>query len=69
MPVKLSHSPDRNGEWRVSLDDTVIVCFSGPFAREQALRRSQELADLLHVIAEECDLPEPPPPVQIRTDA
>lgn len=29
MPIKLSHSPDRDGEWRVSLDDTTIVCFQG----------------------------------------
>lgn len=54
MPVRLSHSPDRDGEWRVSLDDTVIVCFSGPSAREQAIRRSHELADLLRSISEEC---------------
>ncbi|HUR34881.1 MAG TPA: hypothetical protein VM032_13860 [Vicinamibacterales bacterium] len=55
MPVKLSLSPDRHGEWRVSLDDTVIVCFSGPSAREQALRRSQELAELLHDTADVSD--------------
>lgn len=47
MPVRLSLSPDRPGEWRVSLDDTLIVCFSGPSAREQAERRSRELAALL----------------------
>ena len=52
MPVKMSLSPDRHGEWRVSLDDTVIVCFSGPSAKEQALRRSCELAELLHDTAE-----------------
>ncbi len=52
MPVRLSLSPDRYGEWRVSLDDTVIVCFSGPSAKEQALRRSRELAELLHDTAE-----------------
>ena len=57
MPVKLSLSPDRQGEWRVSLDDTVIVCFSGPSAREQALRRSQELAELLHDTADVSDVP------------
>ena len=57
MPVKLSLSPDRHGEWRVSIDDTVFVCFSGPSAREQALRRSQELADLLHDTADVSDLP------------
>jgi hypothetical protein len=56
MPVKLSLSPDRPGEWRVSLDDTVIVCFSGPSAREQALRRSHELAQLLHDTADLSDL-------------
>jgi hypothetical protein len=55
MPVKLSLSPDRHGEWRVSLDDTVIVCFSGPSAREQALRRSHELAELLHDTADVSD--------------
>ena len=58
MPVKLSLSPDRHGEWRVSIDDTVIVCFSGPSAREQALRRSHELAELLHDTAEDNDSPE-----------
>jgi hypothetical protein len=48
MPVRISPSPDRFGEWRVSVDDTYIVCFSGPSAREQALRRSRELAVLLN---------------------
>jgi len=67
MPIKLSHSPDRDGEWRVSLDDTTIVCFSGPSAREQAVRRSQELADLLSSIAEECGRPLDPAPVQFQT--
>jgi hypothetical protein len=57
MPVKLSLSPDRHGEWRVSIDDTVFVCFSGPSAREQALRRSRELAELLHDTADVSDLP------------
>ena len=55
MPVKLSLSPDHSGEWRVLLDDTYIVCFSGPSAKEQALRRSRELADLLHETAEVVD--------------
>jgi len=62
MPVKLSLSPDRRGEWRVCLDDTVIVCFSGPSAREQALRRSQELAQLLHDTADVSELLEAPDP-------
>ncbi|MGE0449957.1 MAG: hypothetical protein AB7Q29_10290 [Vicinamibacterales bacterium] len=52
MPVRLSLSPDRQGEWRISLDDTYIVCFSGPSAREQALQRSRELAALLNERAE-----------------
>lgn len=52
MPVRISPSPDRFGEWRVSIDDTYIVCFSGPSAREQALRRSQELAVLLNDTAD-----------------
>ena len=52
MPVKLSLSPDRHGEWRVMLDGTEVVCFSGPSAREQALQRSRELAALLNVAAE-----------------
>jgi hypothetical protein len=52
MPVKLSLSPDRQGEWRVSIGNTVIVCFSGPSAREQAIRRSRELAELLHDTAD-----------------
>jgi hypothetical protein len=58
MPVKLSLSPDRRGEWRVCLNDTVIVCFSGPSAREQALRRSRELAELLHDTADVSDVRE-----------
>jgi hypothetical protein len=64
MPVRMSLSPDRHGEWRVSIDDTVIVCFWGPSAKEQALRRSRELAELLHdtaEIAEFADAPEPGP--------
>jgi hypothetical protein len=56
MPVKLSLSPDRPGEWRVSVGDTVIVCFSGPSAKEQAIRRSQELAELLHDTADVSDV-------------
>lgn len=60
MPVRLSHSPDHDGEWRVSLNDTVIVCFSGPSAREQALRRSRELAELLQSISEESRDARPP---------
>lgn len=67
MPVRLSHSPDRDGEWRVSLDDTVIVCFSGPSAREQAIRRSHELADLLRSIAEECAEAADPGPTGLQT--
>lgn len=67
MPVRLSHSPDRDGEWRVSLDDTVIVCFSGPSAREQAIRRSQELADLLRSISEECAEPADRSPTGLQT--
>ena len=55
MPVKLSPSPDRNGEWRVLLDDTYIVCFSGPSALEQAVRRSRELAALLNEPADVAD--------------
>jgi len=58
MPIKLSLSPDRDGEWRVSHDDQVIVCFSGPSAREQALRRSRELADLLQDTADVSELPD-----------
>jgi len=62
MPVKLSLSPDRHGEWRISIDDTVIVCFSGPSAREQAVRRSQELAELLHDTADVNDAQPSPRP-------
>jgi hypothetical protein len=67
MPVKLSLSPDRRGEWCVSLDDTVVVCFSGPSAREQALRRSHELAELLHDTADLSDLSDSAPPGPITT--
>ena len=51
MPVTIAPSPDRWGEWCVSLNNINIVCFSGPSAREQALRRSQELAALLNETA------------------
>ena len=67
MPVRLSLSPDRHGEWRVSLDDTVIVCFSGPSAKEQALRRSRELAELLHDTAEVTDANDPVEPGPFTT--
>lgn len=67
MPITLSHSPDRDDEWRVSLDDTTIVCFSGPSARERAVRRGQELADLLRSIAEECGRPLDTATVQFQT--
>lgn len=69
MPVKLSLSPDRRGEWRVSVDGTVIVCFSGPSAREQALRRSQELAKLLDDTADLSDLAGDEPAGPFRTPA
>ena len=48
MPVTLSPSSVSHGVWQVSVNRTVVVCFSGPSAREQAVRRSHELADLLH---------------------
>lgn len=48
MAVKLTQSPDRPDEWQVCRDGTVIVCFSGPRAHEQARQRSQELANLLN---------------------
>jgi hypothetical protein len=69
MPVKLSLSPDRSGEWRVLLDDTVIVCFSGPSAREQAIRRSHELAELLHDTADTSEAPAPLEPQRYVTRA
>ena len=55
MPVTLSPSPVRYGVWQVSVNRTVVVCFSGPLAREQARRRSQELAALLNDVAVELD--------------
>lgn len=55
MPVKLTRSPERHGEWCVSINETVIVCFSGPWAREQANRRCQELANLLGDVAVDVD--------------
>ena len=48
MVVKLTQSPDRPDEWQVCRDETVIVCFSGPRAHEQASQRCQELANLLN---------------------
>ena len=69
MPVRLSPSPDHRGEWRVLLDNTVIVCFSGPSAKEQALRRSHELADLLHDTADVGDGPDADTPRPFRTPA
>lgn len=59
MPVRITPSHDRTGEWRVSLDDTYIVCFSGPSAHEQAVRRSIELATLLNEQAVLADPPDP----------
>ena len=39
---------EHNGRWSVSTgDDTEIVSFSGPRARERAERQRRELADLL----------------------
>ena len=55
MPVTLSPSPVRCGVWQVSVNRTVVVCFSGPSAREQARRRSHELAALLGDTAVELD--------------
>jgi hypothetical protein len=55
MPVTLSPSPVRYGVWQVSVNRTVVVCFSGPAAREQARRRSRELAALLNDTAVELD--------------
>lgn len=48
MAVKVNQSPDRPDEWQVCRDGTVIVCFSGPRAHEQARQRSHELASLLN---------------------
>jgi len=69
MPVRLSLSPDRPGEWRVSLDHTLIVCFSGPSAREQAERRSRELAALLHEATVDETWSDPERPVRNPTPA
>ena len=55
MPVTLSPSSGRHGVWQVSVNRTVVVCFSGPSAREQARRRSRELAALLNDTAVELD--------------
>lgn len=55
MPVTLSPSPVRYGVWQVSVNRTVVVCFSGPSAREQARQRSRELAALLNDTALELD--------------
>lgn len=56
MPVRISPSPDRNGEWRVLLDNTYVVCFSGPSAREQAFQRTRELAALLNETTDVSDV-------------
>ena len=55
MPVTLSPSPSSYRVWQVSVDRTVVVCFSGPAAREQARRRSRELAALLDDIVVDLD--------------
>ena len=55
MPVSLSPSSTRCGVWQVSVDHTVVVCFSGPSARERARRRSRELAALLDDVVVELD--------------
>lgn len=69
MPVRLSLSPDRPGEWRVFLDSTLVVCFSGPSAREQAERRSRELAALLHETIVDDTGPAPNLPLRNPTPA
>lgn len=69
MPVRLSLSPGRPCEWRVFLDSTLVVCFSGPSAREQAERRSRELAALLRDTIVDDTGPGPNPPPQNPTPA
>lgn len=55
MPVTLTPSSARHGVWQVSINGKVVVSFSGPLARERALRRVRELADLLSDAALEVD--------------
>jgi len=58
MPVTLTPSLARHGVWQVSINGTVVVCFSGPLARERAQRRVHELAALLGEQAVELDVEE-----------
>lgn len=58
MPVTLIPSLARHGVWQVSINGTVVVCFSGPLAWERARRRVHELAALLGEPAVELDLEE-----------
>ena len=67
MPVTLTPSAARLGVWQVSINGTVVVCFSGPLARESALRRVQELASLLGDQALELDVDDERSPVLITT--
>ena len=48
MPIRLALSSSREGEWYITADGTYLVGFSGPQARELALRQQQELAELMN---------------------
>lgn len=69
MPVTLTPSPTSHGVWQVCINSTVVVCFSGPLARERALRRVQELAVLLGEQAMEQKVDEHGSAVLITTGA
>ena len=69
MPVTLTPSSARHGVWQVSINGKIVVCFSGPLARERALRRVQELAALLGEPALELNLDEAESAVLITTSA
>jgi hypothetical protein len=47
MPIRLALSSARAGEWHITSEGTYLVGFSGPHARELAVQRQQELAQLL----------------------
>lgn len=48
MPIRLALSSSREGEWYITAGGTYLVGFSGPQARELALRQQQELAELMN---------------------
>jgi hypothetical protein len=49
MPIRLGLSSSKSGEWYITSNGTYLVGFSGPHARELAIKQQRELAALLGV--------------------